>query len=38
MRDAFTTEYENVAQRFRVSKIVNETYILELKRFKDRIV
>lgn len=36
MRNAYTAEYENVSQRFRVAKIVNETYMQELKRFKEK--
>lgn len=37
MRQAFEREYEQIAQGERVSKIIHETYIQEMKRFKDKL-
>lgn len=37
VRQAFEREYEQVAQGERVSKIIHETYIQEMKRFKDKL-
>jgi hypothetical protein len=37
VRQAFEREYEQIAQGERVSKIIHETYIQEMKRFKDKL-
>ena len=34
---AFNSEYESVAQKQRVSKIIYDTFVQEMKRFKDKL-